>query len=202
MKTIPSTYEKILTKIYDLGRGSVFTPAKFLNLGSRSAVDKALSRLAQRRVIRRLAHGLYDYPKTHPQLGILEPSTDDIVATLAEAEKLKVQPSGAYAANLLGFSDQVPMKMVFLINGTPRRIVVGKREIILKRTSSRQMETAGRISGLVIQALKYLGKIHIDIELIKQLKNRLNPDDKKQLIDDIGNAPGWMAIYLKDLAIT
>lgn len=200
MKTAPTITEKVLSKVDDLGRGSVFTPGKFLNLGSRSAIDKTLSRLAQRGVIRRLAHGIYDYPKTHPQLGILSPSTEDILAALADSEKFKVQPSGAYAANLLGLSDQVPMRIVFLTDGIPRRVVIGKREIILKRTSPRQMETAGRISGLVIQALKYLGKLHVDPDLLKRLNSRLKPDDKQQLSSDIENAPGWMAVYLKELA--
>ena len=202
MKTIPSINKEILTIINHLGRGSVFTPTQFLKLGNRSAIDKTLSRLAQQGVIRRLAHGIYDYPKTHPQLGVLEPSTDNILALLANSEKLKIQPSGAYAANLLGLSEQVPMKMVFLTDGTPRHMVIGKREIILKRTSPRQMETAGRISGLVIQALKYLGKFHLDLELLKRLKSRLNPDDKQQLFSDIENAPGWMAVYLRELAKT
>jgi len=163
-------------------------------------VDKALSRLAQGGTIRRLAQGLYDYPKTHPQLGLLAPSTDAIAAALAASAKLKLQPSGAYAANLLGLSEQVPMKVVFLTTGTPRRVRVGPREIILKRTTPRQMATAGRISGLVIQALRHLGKTHVDAELLARLRTRLSAEEKKQLLADIEHAPGWMAAHLRELA--
>src|SRR5205823_4719305 len=116
-----------------------------------------LSRLAQTKTIRRLARGLYDYPKSHPTLGLLSPSVDQIAKALVDP-KTKIQPSGAYAANLLGLSEQVPLKSVFLTTGTPRRVRIGRQEIILKRTTPRQMATAGRLSGLVIQALKHLGK--------------------------------------------
>ena len=55
MQTIDS---KLLSRIYGGGRGSVFTPNDFLDLGGRNAVDKGLSRLVMRGTIRRLARGL------------------------------------------------------------------------------------------------------------------------------------------------
>ena len=62
-------------------RGPVFTPRDFADLGmGRSALDKALTRLAQRGEIRRLAHGIYDKPRTSRALGTLSPAPDDIAA--------------------------------------------------------------------------------------------------------------------------
>ncbi len=191
---------KALSRIYGLRRGSVFTPSRFLDLGSRAAIDKALSRLAKRGTIRRLAWGLYDYPKTHTQLGLLMPSADDIAAALVNPRKMRLQPSGAYAANLIGLSDQVPMKVVFLTTGTPRRVRVGRREVILKRTTPLQMETAGRISGLVIQALRYLGKQRVDADLLAALGQRLSAENKQQLRDDAHLAPAWIGKHLRGLA--
>jgi hypothetical protein len=200
MKKAQPIDSAIVSRIYGAGRGSVFTPTRFLGLGGRAVIDKTLSRLAQRGTIRRLARGLYDFPKTHPQLGLLMPTADEIAAALAGPAGLKLQPSGAYAANLLGLSEQVPMKVVFLTTGTPRRVRIGRREIILKRTTPRQMKTAGRVSGLVIQALRYLGQRHVDATLLSALGTRLKEEDKRQLLTDIPLAPGWIAEHLRKLA--
>jgi len=103
-----------------------------------------------------------------------------------------VQPTGAYAANRLGLSTQVPMKLVFLTDGPNRLVHVGKQTIQLKRTTPRQMATADRISGLVIQALRYLGSRQINDSVLAQLRQRLTDEDKQQLRRDLNYVPSWM----------
>ncbi len=151
-------------------------------------------------MIRWLARGLYLYPKTHPKLGVLSPTPDQIAQALAGKDDLRIQPSGAYAANLLGLSEQVPAKVVFLTDGMNRKIKVGNQEIILKRTTPKNMVTAGQTSGLVIQSLRYLGKDHVDEEVIGTLAERLGPDDRRQLIKDIRHAPAWIGVIFRRLA--
>lgn len=80
---------KIVYRIRGKGRGWVFSPKHFLDLGSRDAVDKALSRLADAGVIRRFSRGLYDYPKISPQLGTLTPSADKIAKVLATKDQTR-----------------------------------------------------------------------------------------------------------------
>lgn len=178
-------------RIYGNKRGWVFTPTSFYDIGSQFAVRKALERLAISGVIRRLAPGLYDYPKSHPVLGILLPNYTQIGRALAGQGKLRLQPSGGYAANLLGLTEQVPAKIIFLTDGSSRKVVIGKQEIILKKTTPKYM-AAGRTSGLVIQALRYLGKTNVDSETINKLKKRLSREDKEQLLKDIACAPAWI----------
>jgi hypothetical protein len=120
---------------------------------------------------------------------------------MAGKDDLRIQPSGAYAANLLGLSEQVPAKVVFLTDGTNRKIRVGNQEIILKQTSPRNMATAGRSSGLVIQALRYLGKQNVDERAVKTLAARLGPEDRQQLIKDIRYAPAWIGNIFRHLAV-
>ena len=156
-----STDSKILRRIQGRKRGWVFTPDSFTDLGTRRAVDIALMRHRDSGLIRLLARGLYDYPKIDPQLGPLQSSTDDIASALAGRDATRLQPSGAYAANLLWLSTQVPMKVVYLTDGRSRTVQVGKRQIILKHTTPRNMATAGKISGLVIQALRHLGRKNV-----------------------------------------
>jgi len=191
---------KVLSRIHGKKRGWVFTPVHFLDLGNSAGVRKALQGLSDRGVIKRIARGLYTYPRTHPELGMLSPTPDQIALALAGKDDLRIQPSGAYAANLLGLSEQVPAKIVFLTDGTNRKIRVGKQEIILKQTTPKNMATAGRISGLVIQALRYLGKDNVDDVIVDKLAERLSSDDCRQLIKDIRHAPDWVGGVFRKLA--
>lgn len=199
-KHADSTDSKIFRRIKSNGRGWIFTPNSFADLGTRRAVDIALMRHRKSGFIRKLARGLYDYPKIDPELGPLQPSTDDIANALAGRDATRLQPSGAYAANLLGLSTQVPMKVVYLTEGRPRMIQVGKRQIILKQTTPGNMATAGTISGLVIQALRHLGRENVDEQIIAQLDRRLDDNTRRQLMKDIRYAPGWIAEIIHRLA--
>jgi hypothetical protein len=179
--------------VFGHGRGWVFTPKEFLRIGDARAVGMALTRMVRKGVIRQLTRGLYDYPKTDPQIGVLSPAIDAVARALSFRHDIRLQPSGGYAANLLGLSDQVPMRILFLTDGPTRRIQIGKLQIVLKRTSPRNMAVAGKISGLVIQALRHLGKRNIDDQMILKLGQMLSAKDKKQLLADLHHAPAWVA---------
>lgn len=198
-KHIQGIDNKIINRIYGHEKGWVFTPAHFSDLGSRDAVASALRRHRQSGRIRRLARGLYDYPRIDPALGILTPSPNAVARALAGRDAVRLQPSGAYAANLLGLSTQVPMKIVYLTDGRSRTVQIDKNQIVLKQTTPRNMATAGRISGLIIQALRHLGRQHVDDALIDKLDRRMNDDDRKLLLKDVRFAPAWIADIMRRL---
>jgi hypothetical protein len=178
----------------------VFTATDFLDLGSRSAVDKALSRMTTAGAIRRAARGLYYVSRSHPIVGTTGPNIDNVARALAGKGGTKLQPTGAYAANLLGLSDQVPAKVVFLTDGRSKRIQLGKLDLVLKQTSPRIMTTAGRVSGTVIQALRYLGRAHVTDDTVRRLDRRMSDDDRKQLLKDVAFAPVWIGNIMRRLA--
>jgi hypothetical protein len=178
----------------------VLVPADFLGIGSREAVDLALHRLARKGTIRRLARGVYDFPKEHPVLGPLAPSAEDIAHALAGRDRTRLQPAGAYAANALGLSEQVPAKAVFLTDGPTRTVKIGTTTIQLRRTTARNMATAGRLSGLLIQALRELGKEHVTPQRREHLKRTLPADKRQELIKDVKLAPAWMHAIFRELA--
>jgi hypothetical protein len=180
--------------------GWVFTGSQFVDLGSPEAVRKALARQVESGKIRQLARGLYDVPRLDPQLGQLSPSVEAIAEALKGRDAIRLQPSGAYAANLLGLSNQVPMKVVFLTDGLSRRVQVGKLQVILKRTTPRNMATGGRVSGLVIQALRHLGKEHADDEVVQAIHRRLTEEDRQLLLRDLRYAPAWVAELMRRIA--
>jgi hypothetical protein len=191
---------RILARLRRRGAGTVFVPSDFVAMGSRNAVDVALHRLVARGEIRRLGRGVYDLPKRHRVLGEITPSADAIASALAGRDRLRLQPSGAYAANLLGLSEQLPAKVVFLTDGATRTVRIGGTTIQLRRTTPRNMATAGRLSGLLIQALRSLGRRHVTPERVAHLKRAVPAKERRRLLKDLRFAPAWMHPIFRDLA--
>jgi len=196
MQSIATNIKK---RIYSKRKGFVFTKSHFIDLGHPKTIAKALERLARAGEIRRLARGLYDYAEKHPTLGDLPANYECVAQALAGRDSLKIQPSGAYAANLLGLTEQVPARIVFLTDGPNRTVQINKQQIVLKRTTPKNMATARRVSGLVIQALRYLGQDHVDDNIIGMLEKKLSSDDKHQLVKDLRYAPAWIGNIFRQL---
>lgn len=191
---------KVLNRIYGHRGGWVFTPAHFYDLGTRAAVAAALKRHKKTGLIRQLARGLYHHPIDHPSLGRIPPSADAVARALASRHAVRMQPAGAYAANVLGLSEQVPTRIIFLTDGPSRRVKFGRQEVVLKRTTPRSMATAGRKSGTIIQALRHIGQDNVNDRTLAILKRHLTKKDRAQLSNDLRYAPGWVADILRRLA--
>jgi hypothetical protein len=111
-----------------------------------------------------------------------------------------LQPTGSYALNLLGLSEQVPAKVVFLTDGVSRNIRIEPMTIELRHTTPRNMATAGRLSGLLIQAFRSLGKEHVTAARIERLKKTIPLGERRKLLKDLALAPAWMHNIFRDLA--
>lgn len=187
-----SLQDSVARRIRGKGRGWVFVARDFLDLGSRAAVDQALSRLARDGTIRRVGHGIYDLPKVHPRLGKLAPPADAVARAAARATRSKLQVSGAHAANALGLSLQVPARHVYLTDGTARRLQAGPYTILFKHVSPKNLLRPGTATGSLFQALRYLGSNGVDDAVIDILRSRLDSKTKRDfqaLRDDL---PLWM----------
>ena len=191
---------QILKAINALGRGAVFVPTDFLSFGSRHTIDTVLHRLVRKGTIRRLARGIYDFPEEHPKLGKLQPSPEKRAAALVGRDCTRIQPTGAYAANILGLSEQVPAKVVFLTDGPSRTVKIGMITIQLRRTTPKNMAMAGRLSGLLVQAFRELGKENMTAERLEHLKRILPLDKRQELLKDIRLTPEWMHSIFRKLA--
>src|SRR5215213_5083279 len=192
--------DTIIKRIRAKRRGFIFTPKDFLDLGARAAVDQALSRLANRGLIRRLTRGIYDYPKVSPKLGPLSPSPQALAKTLADRTNSQLQLTGAHAANALGLTTQVPAHVVYLTSGKSTRFRLGNQTIELRHVAPRSMAGAGTPIGTIIQALKYLGSDNIDVRTIDKLKRTLSANDKRDLKKDIDSVPDWLRPYIAEIA--
>lgn len=193
-----STATRVLKRIRSKGRGSVFVPTDFLDIGSgsRVAVDAALSRLADDGTLRRIGRGVYDYPKPS-RFGPRTPSPDAVAAAVARSTKETVVVSDAKAANLLGVSTQVPAQAVYLTTGTNRvvRVDLGDGrgfDIRFKRVSPSRMLGSDTKAGLVLRALHFLGRDGVDDAAVRRLRATLDDDDLRALRALRPQATGWM----------
>lgn len=194
-----SAPDRIMKRARSGGCGGVFTPHDFLDVAGRAAVDQALSRLVKRGQLRRLARGLYDFPKLHPQLGPLSPAPDDVARALARETGSQVQIAGAQAANALGLSTQVPAKNTYLTDGPSRRVVLGKRVVDLRHTSPKHLIAPGSPAGTVVQALRHVGPLRA-ADVAQVAAHRLSANDKKTLAKTALQAPAWMRPTLVTIA--
>jgi hypothetical protein len=196
-----STMTAVLKRIRAKHRGFVFTPREFSRLGSRAAVDQALSRLQRSGQIRRLTRGVYEFPKIHPKIGLLSPSPEAVAKAVAARTQSRFTISGAKAANLLGLSTQVPMQNVFWTEGPSRTIRIGKQTVALKHVAPSKMVGVGTQAGIVIQAVRSVGKNGIHEIPIQSLAKQL-PRTVKQGVRRLApNAPAWSQPILNQITV-
>ena len=189
----------ILRSIRSCRGASVFSPRHFDGFGSPDAIRQALSRLVKAGKIRRIRRGLYDSPRQHPIIGQTAPDIIATVRALMEGSHAQWQFTGAYAANALGLSDQVPAKIVILTDGVPRRVLLGKLTLIFRRAAPRNLLGAGRPAGLVIQALRHLQTDPDISRHVTQLRKRLDGKTKTDLKSLAPNTPAWMRPILQQI---
>lgn len=192
-----SIENKIEKAIKSKPKGSLVFPGDFLHYGSAKAIQKSLERLEDKKVIVRVAHGIYVRPKISEFIGIILPSAEEIVEAIAKRDKIRTVPTGSYALNALGLSTQIPMNIVLLTDGSPRTIKIGKRTIKLKKTTPKNLLAKGKISRLVIQALKELGNGKVDNEEEQKIIHLLKQEEQKHLQHDIALAPVWIQKIMK-----
>ena len=172
--------------------GSLFFPDDFSSYGSSEAVRKALERLEDKKVIFRIAQGIYTRPKKSKLIGEVMPSAEEVAEAIIKRDRVRTVPTGSYALNALGLSTQIPMRIVLLTDGSPREIKIGKRTIKFKKTTPKNLLAKGKISRLVIQALKEIGNGQVTASEESKIIKLLKEEDEKNLIYDIGLVPVWI----------
>jgi predicted transcriptional regulator of viral defense system len=193
--------DQIFIKIRKAKGGSLFFIEDFLSFGSSEAVRKALERMVKKGEISRVSRGIYARLKTHDIFGEIQPSTEEIAQAIAKRDKARIIPTGVLALNALGLSTQVPMKVVYLTDGSARTVKIGKQSIKFKKASPRNFRVIGEINKLVIQALKEIGKEDVTNEEIEVILEHLCKQEKHILEHDIKLAPEWIRIIMRQALI-
>ncbi|HZH88211.1 MAG TPA: DUF6088 family protein [Chitinophagaceae bacterium] len=192
-----SIEKKIEKSIKSKSRGALILPGDYTTYGSSEAVRKALDRLEDKKIIVRVAHGIYVRPKMSEFIGQILPTAEEIAEAIAKRDKIRTVPTGSYALNALGLSTQIPMNIVLLTDGSPRTIKIGKRTIKFKKTTPKNLLAKGKISRLAIQALKELGNGKVKEQEEQKIIELLKKEDQKDLVHDIALAPVWIQKIMK-----
>ena len=196
-----SLEDKVVEKIQGAKPGTILFVEDFIGLGSNGAVHTVLYRLVKAKKIYRLARGIYAKPTFSKLLNKeVLPGAEEVALAIAKRDKARLLPTGAYAQNALGLSTQVPLRIVYLTDGSPRTIKIGKRSIQFKKTTPKNLALKGKISKLVVQALKDIGKDKATPQELEKIQSLLLKEDKQDLKHDIALAPQWIAeILAKEL---
>lgn len=192
-----SVDNKIIAKIKKAKRGALFFIEDFLNLGTSKAVSKALERLVEKEELSRVSRGIYSRLRMDPILGAISPTTEEIAEAVRRRDKARIVPTGILALNALGLSTQVPMNLVYLTDGAARTIQIGKRKIVFKKTSPRNLAAIGSVTSLAIQALREIGKDKVTEDEINSILRQLEKEDPYRLQHDIKLAPEWIRIIMR-----
>jgi hypothetical protein len=188
----PEIENKIASRIKSLQEGSILFVEDFFDYGNTENIKKALLRLREKGLLVRLAFGIYLYPKTDKEMGVLYPSVEEIAEAIARRDKARIIPTGIQALNKLGLSTQVPLKAVYLTDGAARVVKIGHRTITFKKASPKNLLAKGEISGLVIQALKSIGKGKLEEGMLAKVKSMLKKENKENIMHDAKLAPAWI----------
>lgn len=189
---------KIISRIYGRGRGWAFTKTDFVAEFGESNIHQALSSLTKTGKIRRVCRGVYDYPRYSELLNRqLSPDLDQVAHALARKFNWRIQPSGDTALNLLGLSTQVPGRWVYLSDGPGRVYDVGSHTLVFKKSALKDVGFKHRESGLVVQALKALGREHVNQKVIQGIRKQLESKGCERILRDTRSVTGWIYDTIK-----
>jgi hypothetical protein len=191
-----SINSQIEAKVRRAKPGQIFLPSDFKDLGTSTAIRKALSRLVEQKVLVRMGQGIYATPIHDKVFGDVLPSMEEIAATLAKKDHVKIMPTGQYALNKIGLSTQVPMKMVYLTNGTKKNISLGKSSIVFQPTTTKKLAMIGTITSLLFLGLEELDLDYLSKSDTNKIINLLKKEDEKKLKHDLKLAPSRISDFV------
>jgi len=192
--------KKLLSRIYGRGRGWAFTKIDFVADFGEANIHQALSSLAKAGTIRRVCRGVYDYPRYSELLGqMLSPGIDQVAQALARRFNWRIQPSGDTALNLLGLSTQVPGRWVYLSDGPSRQYAIDNHTLEFKKSVLKDVGFKYRESGLIVQALKALGKERVDQAAIETIRKRVDLKCCDRILKDTRAVTGWIYSAIKQI---
>ena len=188
-----SIENKVLEYLKHRQKGKIYFINDFATLGTSESIRKSLSNLVKKDILIRLTQGIYLYPKIDKELGVLYPSVDDVCRAIAKRDKARIEPTGIFALHSLGLSTQIPVNVVYLTDGIPRKIKYGNRTIKFKKTAPKNLAMKGKVSSLVIAALKQIGKENVSQEVELQLTKALKKESVENVKHDAQLAPVWIS---------
>ena len=188
-----SVENRIVRSISARGFAWAFSSKDFTHIGSRTAIDTTLHRLAEKNTIRRVCRGIYDLPKYSALLAQpLSPDLDAVANAIARKFGWRIQINGASALSLMGLSQQVPGRVSYASDGPSRDFRVGSNTIAFKHTPLKEAGFSHRESSIIVQGLKSLGAGRVTANEVAAIRRWLNPRLRKKVLNDTKITTGWI----------
>lgn len=197
-----SSKNQIETKILKSSLGEIFFAEDFYAYGSPGNIRLTLFRLVKEGVLERLAQGVYLKPKKDPLLGVIYPTTEEIAKQIAQRDKARIAPTGVMALYLLGLTTQVPLKAVYLTDGSQREVKIGNRTIKFKKTVPRSFAIKDGLLHLIVQAFKEVGQNKVTEDFIEKIKPSVLQLEPQVVQKQIKYAPVWIQKHINNLYTT
>lgn len=193
-----SISQKILERIHTGVKDDVYIVADFLDFGEYDAIRKALIRLETKGEIQRILLGVYYAPQYSSLINEYEaPSPNKVAEALARKYNWTIAPCGDTALNQLGLSTQVPSKWSYISDGPYREVALENLTIEFKHRNNREISGMSTLTAMIIQALKALGKDHIDSRHIGIIRRRLSSEEKKTVMEEAQQSNMWIYNMVK-----
>jgi len=188
-----SSAQKVSARIQRIKRGSPFSISGFYQLGSRTSVEKAMSRLAKKGVISRVSKGFYVRPKPLKSIPSINVTTSakQVARAWAKKNEYKLVSQGEESAYRLGFQTQAPVKEIFWSNGPSRRFIIGKEVVEVRHTSKEKLRWAKLPTGELYRSFFAVSPEFIGIPQMREALKRLSISKKeyKSLLHKLCSAP-------------
>ena len=194
-----SSKNQIETKILKSSLGEIFFAEDFYTYGSAGNIRLTLFRLVNEGILERLAQGIYLKPKKDPLLGTLYPTTEEIAKQIAQRDKARIAPTGVFALYLLGLTTQVPLKAVYLSDGSQREIKIGNRSIQFKKTAPKSFAIKDELLHLIVQAFKEVGQEGVTVDFLEKITSLIHRLESKVIDTQLRYAPVWIQKQINNL---
>lgn len=193
---VSGTMSKIEEYVKTLPPGEPFVAHSLIFFGTRTAVDKALSRMVGRGDLMRVARGVYANPKLNPWIGMVRPAPESVAQAIARASNAEIQIHGAKAMQLLGLSTQEPTQIIFATTGPTRNVKFGNLLIKLQHIGHNRVSGLDGKSALAFSALLFMGRKKVTSDTVRDIRQKLSSSEYGELLSARDKMPGWLADIL------
>lgn len=196
----PTYMQEIRRRIEAAKIGSVFVASDFADITETKRVSEYFARLSADNTVKYVMRGVYYKPEYSKLLDeYIAPDPDAVAKAIARNYGWSITPCGDTALNLLGLSTQVPVVWSYVSDGPYKEYSYGNTMIKYKHTANKEISKNSPKTGLVIQALKTLGKDNIRNDTVERIKSKITPDERKRMLTEAQYATAWIYEIIKTI---
>jgi hypothetical protein len=186
------------TRISELPLGEPFCTAQLLDIGRRGTIDQALSRMAKRGELVRVARGAYICPTSNGEVQETDDLVEKTIRAISAAHGTDIQVCGQEALRRLGLASCNASQNLYLSSTTQRTLRICNRLVHVRKVSPRKVAMRSRPAGLAVTALWDLNKELAFQEKVTDIMKALPLEEQEAIRDSRAIFPGWLNAALLD----